>query len=102
MEEAKGENNMATLDDLAKIIEPLSVEDLSVLFLELDAGIKKKQDNLVEITQNRDALMSDLQNAISNAQTVFDTIVRKIDLKVEPSVSPSPAIIIDPVERLVT
>jgi hypothetical protein len=62
---------MATLDDLAKILDPIDPADLTdiVAQLQADLALSRANDNLAQLIASRDEMLTEMQTTIVSAQT---------------------------------
>jgi hypothetical protein len=62
---------MATLDDLAKILDPIDPADLTdiVAQLQADLALSRANDNLAQLIASRDEMLTEMQTTIASAQT---------------------------------
>ena len=62
---------MATLDDLAKILDPIAPADLTdiVAQLQADLALSRANDNLAQLIASRDEMLTEMQTTIVSAQT---------------------------------
>ena len=62
---------MATLDDLAKILDPIDPADLTdiVAQLQADLALSRANDNLAQLIASRDQMLTEMQTTIASAQT---------------------------------
>jgi len=62
---------MATLDDLAKILDPIDPADLTdiVAQLQADLALSRANENLAQLIASRDQMLTEMQTTIASAQT---------------------------------